>query len=112
MIEPRSTKEMGVADKYLDDELLSIADHDCIADIVNREYEEIINLCGLEVACELFRHFRGCRIDFPKYFYKVDYIIKIAAEKDDKRERERVAIIAGYTAQWLEKQIRKQYKDD
>ena len=109
-MEPKSTVNISVTDKYLDDELLSIADHDCIADIVNREYQEIINLCGLEIACRLFRHFRGCRIDFPKYFYKVDYIIKIAAEKDDKRERERVAIIAGYTAGWLEKKIRKQCK--
>jgi len=109
-MESKSTEKMDLADKYLDDELLSIADYNCIADIVNRDYQEIINLCGLDVTCKLFRHFRGCRIDLPKYFYKVDYIIKIASEKDDKREREKVAIIAGYTAGWLEKQIREQYK--
>lgn len=92
-----------------DDELLSLADCDCIADVVNREYREIIQLCGLDVALKLFRHFRGCRIDFPKYFYQVDYIIQIAAQKEDRREREKVAIIAGYTASWLDKQIKKNH---
>ena len=90
----------------LDDELLSIVDRAHVADVVNSEYQEIIKLCGLEVACKLFRHFRGCRVDFPKYFYKLEYVIQVASAKEDKRERERVAIVAGYTAQWLERKIR------
>ena len=90
----------------LEDELLSIVDRNHVADVVNSEYKEIINLCGLEVACKLYRHFKGCRVDYPKYFYKLEYVIQVASEKEDKRERERVAVIAGYTAQWLERKIR------
>ena len=62
---------------------------------------------GLDVALKVFQHYRGCKIDCPKYFYDVDFVIQVAAQKEDKREREKIAVICGYTADWLEAKIRK-----
>lgn len=87
------------------DELLSILE-DNILDVVNKEYQEIIELFGVDVALKLFKHYKGCRIDCPKYFYQLDYVIKIAAQKEDKRERAKISVLCGYTAEWLERKIR------
>ena len=74
---------------------------------MNKEYREIKELLGIEAALKLYQHFRGCKIDFPKYFYNVDFVIKVAAQKEEKREREKIAVICGYTADWLEQKVRK-----
>ena len=89
------------------EDLLSISDGWNLTEIVQKEYREIIQIFGLDVALKLFQHYRGCKIDCPKYFYDVDFVIKVAAQKEDKREREKIAVICGYTADWLEQKVRK-----
>jgi hypothetical protein len=81
-----------------------------IKNAVNKEYREIIDLFGVEVAVRLYRHFRGCRIDCPKFFYNVDFVIQVAATKEDRREREKVAVVCGYTAEWIESKVREYLK--
>ena len=89
------------------DDLLSISNGWDLMEAVNKEYREIIELFGVDVALKIHRHYRGCRIAVPKNLYKVDFVIKVAAQKDDKREREKIAVLCGYTAEWLEQKVRK-----
>ena len=51
---------------------------------------------------KLFKYFRGCKIDCPKFFYRQDYVVDAAAQIPDRRERAKVAVAAGYTANRLE----------
>ena len=94
-------------DKILVEDLLSLADGQSdMGSIVNGDYAEVVRLLGIEVALKLYIHFRGCHISLPKHFYKTEYIITVASKCSDKREREKIAIICGYTAQWIERRIR------
>jgi hypothetical protein len=80
-------------------------------DALNGLYSELIELIGCEATLKLFRHFRGCKIDCNKFFYKQEYIAELAAQTWDKRERAKLAIATGYTANRLETLVRK-YKDN
>jgi hypothetical protein len=94
-----------------EDELLSIAQGNDIAEAANEEYRELIELFGLDVALGLYKHYRGCRIDCPKNFFNTDFLIKVAAEKENKREREKIAVTCGLTSEWLEARVRKYLRE-
>jgi CTP-dependent riboflavin kinase len=89
----------------IEEELLSIAVGN-LADIVMGDYAEIVKLFGADVALKMYVHFRGCHISFPKRFYKSEYVIEIASKQYDKREREKIAVLCGYTSGWLERKVR------
>jgi hypothetical protein len=89
----------------IEEELLSVAVGN-LADIVMGDYAEIVKLFGADVALKMYVHFRGCHISFPKRFYKPEYVVEIASKQEDRRERERIAIVCGYTSGWLERKVR------
>ena len=86
-------------------DLLSIADGEFM-DIVMGDYAEIVKVLGIDAALKMYTHFRGCYLNFPKRFYKPEYVISIAAKEPDKRERKRLAILCGYTTSWLERKVK------
>jgi hypothetical protein len=100
------TVNLGGID-ILAEDFLSISDGWNLAEAVKKEYREIIDIFGIDVALKLFQHYRGCKLVCPKYFYNADFVIKVAAQKEDKREREKIAVLCGYTAEWLEQRVRK-----
>ena len=105
---PDSDKKLG---SIIDlEDLLSISDGWNLPEVMQEEYREIMQIFWLDVALKLFQHYRGCKIDCPKYLYNVDFVIKVAAQKEDKREREKIAVVCGYTADWLEQKVRKYNK--
>ena len=65
-------------------------------------YPELVGLIGSEATLKLFKYFRGCKIDCPKFFYRQDYIVNLASKVTDKRERAKIAVASGYTANRLE----------
>ena len=65
-------------------------------------YPELVELIGSEATLKLFKYFRGCKIDCPKFFYRQDFIVGLAAQVQDKRERAKIAVASGYTANRLE----------
>ena len=65
-------------------------------------YPELVDLIGSDATLKLFKYFRGCKIDCPKFFYKQDYIVALAAREGDKRKRAKIAVASGYTANRLE----------
>ena len=69
---------------------------------LNGSYPELIDLLGVEATLKLFKYFRGCKIDCPKFFYRQDFIVELASQVQDKRERAKIAIASGYTANRLE----------
>ena len=95
-------------EKLIVEDLLSLADDSNrdFENIVNGDYAEIVKVLGVEVALKMYIHFRGCNISFPKHFYKPDYVVTVASKCPDKREREKIAIVCGYTSQWIERRIR------
>jgi len=93
-------------DAVLED-LLSISDGK-LEQIANNEYAELIQLLGIDATLKLYIHYRGCNIRFPKHFYRAEYVVEAASKCMEKREREKIAIVCGYTAQWLERKV-KQY---
>jgi len=92
------------------EDILSISNGWDLTEAVNKEYREIIEIFGIDVALKLYQHYRGCKLDCPKYFYNVDFVVKVAAQKEDKREREKIAVLCGYTSDWLEQRLRKYYR--
>jgi hypothetical protein len=80
-------------------------------DALNGSYSELTTLIGCEATLKLFKYFRGCKIDCNKFFYKQEYIAELAVKTWDKRERAKLAIATGYTANRLETLVRK-YKSD
>ena len=90
------------------DELLSLTDGnlDNLSEIVSGGYAEIARVFGGRMALEMYVHFRGCTINCPKHFFKQEYVIEVASKIADRREREKIAIICGYTSQWIERKIR------
>ena len=71
-------------------------------DALTGSYPELVELIGCEATLKLFKYFRGCKIDCPKFFYRQDYIVELAVQVTDKRERAKIAIASGYTANRLE----------
>ena len=49
-------------------------------------YSELVSLIGREATLKLYRYFRGCKIDCPKFFYRQDFIVALAAKEPNKRE--------------------------
>lgn len=82
------------------------------ADALNGSYPELVELIGVEATLKLFRYFRGSKIDCPKFFYRQDYIVEIAVQVSDKRERAKIAIASGYTVNRLEVLVREKKKED
>lgn len=72
------------------------------AEALTGSYPELVGLIGSEATLKLFKYFRGCKIDCPKFFYKQDYVVELAARVPDKRERAKIAVASGYTANRLE----------
>jgi hypothetical protein len=72
------------------------------AEALTGSYPELIELIGIESVLKLFKHFRGCKIDCPKFFYRQDYAVNLAAQETEKRERAKIAIATGYTANRIE----------
>ena len=71
-------------------------------DALNGSYPELVELLGYEATLKLYKYFRGCKIDCPKFLYRQDYIVELAAHVPDKRMRAKIAIASGYTANRLE----------
>ena len=65
-------------------------------------YPELVSLIGREATLKLYRYFRGCKIDCPKFFYRQDFIVALAAKEPNRRERAKIAVASGYTANRLE----------
>jgi hypothetical protein len=82
-----------------------------ISDAVHGDYAELINVFGEETALKMFKHFRGCKINCPKYLYKQDFIVQLAAAEPNKRQREKIAILCGYTAGRLEALVKEHIKN-
>ena len=66
------------------------------------DYAELISLIGVETTLLLFKHFRGSKIDCPKFLYRQNCVVEFSAQIEGKRERARIAIATGYTANRLE----------
>jgi len=79
-------------------------------EIVGGDYGEIVKVFGVEVAVRMYIHFRGCSLGFPKHFYKPEFVVSVASQHPDRRDRERIAITCGYTSQWIERMVRKKAK--
>jgi hypothetical protein len=90
------------------EDLLALADYgsDDFEHILNGDYAEVVKALGIDIAVKMYIHFRGCHLSFPKYFYMPDYVVRIASNCQDKREREKIAITCGYTSQWVERKVR------
>ena len=69
---------------------------------LNGSYAELVELIGCEATLKLYRFFKGCKIDCPKFFYRQDFIVELACQVSDKRERAKIAVASGYTANRLE----------
>ena len=54
-------------------------------------YPELVELIGCEAALKLFKHYRGGKIDCPKFLYRQDYLVELASQVSDKRERAKIA---------------------
>lgn len=90
-------------DKMDDLEMFNVLTKDIdFSEAVHGDYAELIRVFGVEVALKMYKHFRGCKVNCPKYLYKQDFVVKIAAAEPNKRQRERIAILCGYTAGRLE----------
>lgn len=98
--------------ELMDDfELFKVLTEDIdISNAVHNDYAELIKLFGEETAFKMFKHYRGCKVNCPKYLYKQDFVVKIAAREPNKRQRERIAILCGYTAGRLESLVKEYLK--
>lgn len=85
------------------DILLSLAKECDILEDVNDGYIELIELLGIELTLKLFRYYGGCQVNYPKHFFKADFVAKAASQRLGKREKERLAVACGYTVGWIEK---------
>ena len=74
--------------------------------IVSGDYAEIVKVFGIDIAVKMYIHFRGCNISCPKHFYTQEYVVSVASQFSERRERERVAITCGYTSHWIERKVR------
>jgi len=82
------------------------------AEALNSSYSELVELIGVEATLKLYKYFRGSKIDCPKFLYRQDYIVEIAAQVSDKRERAKIAIASGYTVNRLEVLVREWKKEN
>lgn len=77
-----------------------------LSDVLAGNYAELVELLGVHNALKLFKHFHGCKINCPKHLYKPEFIIGRASMIKDRRQREQLAILCGYTSAWLENRIK------
>lgn len=104
---------------YIDFDTMSDADiyHALVAadkesEALNGSYPELMALIGIEATLKLFKYFHGSKIDCPKFLYRQEYIVAIAAQIPEKRERAKLAIACGYTVNRLEVLIREWKKEN
>ena len=81
-------------------------------DALTGSYPELVELIGCEATLKLFKHFRGSKIDCPKFLYRQDYLAEMASHVSDKRERAKIAIASGYTVNRLEALVGKRKKEN
>ena len=95
-------------DKDIIKDLLSLTDGnlDNLANIVTKGYSDIAQVFGGEMALQMYANFRGCTINCAMMFFKKEFVIELASKCSDKRERERIAMICGYSSQTIEKAVR------
>jgi len=79
---------------------------------LNGSYPELVELIGVDATLKLFKYFRGSKIDCSKFFYRQEYIVELAAQITDKRERAKIAIASGYTVSRLEVLVREWKKEN
>jgi len=79
---------------------------DNLANITTKGYADVANVFGGEIALAMYANFRGCTINCAMSFFKKEYVVELAMKCKDKRERERIAIICGYSSQTIEKAVR------
>ena len=65
-------------------------------------YPDLVDLIGVESTLKLYKYFRGCKIDCPKFLYRQEHITKTASQMENKRDRARIAVATGYTANRVE----------
>jgi len=75
-------------------------------------YPDLVELIGCEAALKIFKHYRGGKIDCPKFLYRQDYLVDLASKVSDKRDRAKIAIASGYTVNRLEALVNKRKKEE
>ena len=100
-------KIVGVENDIAKD-ILSLLDGDLdnLVNIVTKGYADIAHVFGGEMALAMYANFRGCTVNCAMNFFKKEYVVEIAMKCKDKRERERIAMICGYSSQTIEKAVR------
>ena len=82
------------------------------AEALTGSYPELVEIIGSEATLKLYKYFRGCKIDCPKFFYRQDFIVGLAAQVPDKRKRAKLAVASGYTANRLEVLVKQRIKNE
>ena len=81
-----------------------------VKEAFNPQYREIVDAIGMDATIKLHRAFNGRRILCVKHLYDIQFIVTLAAEKQDKKYIEKLVFETGYSYDWLVKKIREQRK--
>ena len=102
-----TNKRIGI-ENDIEKDILSLLDGnmDNIVNTVTKGYADIAQVFGGEMALAMYANFRGCTINCAMSFFKKEYVVELAMKCKDKRERERIAMICGYSSQTIEKAVR------
>ena len=81
-----------------------------VKEAFSHQYREILDVVGIDATVKLHRAFNGRRILCVKHLYDIEFIVNLAAKKQDKKYIERLVFETGYSYDWLVKKIREQRK--
>ena len=100
-------KAVGNEQAMMDDLLSLVGDNlDNLVNITTKGYADVAEILGWKTAMEMYFYFRGSTINCAMSFFTKEYVVAIASKCKDKRERERIARICGYTSQTIERAVR------
>lgn len=82
------------------------------AEALNDSHLELFELIGRDAMLKLFKYFRGDKIDCPMNLYRPEFIVDLARQETDRRERAKIARAGGYTVKFIEGVLRKRRSED
>jgi Mor family transcriptional regulator len=68
-------------------------------------YKDIEEYFGLDIAYEMYNHYKGLQITFPVRFLSKEYVVKRINIENDGKNTQELALKYGYSERWIRKNL-------
>ena len=114
----RRIQKMKNIEKYNYDELTDEVVYDVFevsgheSQALSDTYFELFELIGKDAMLKLFKYYRGNKLDYPMRLYNLEFITELVEKIPNKKERAKIARVAGFSYKTIEKALTQKRKEN